>query len=53
MDPSHTLKNQDLEFEINAIDQESAQLESRVEQSVVKKISMAKRNVSTNQNYRR
>jgi|APDOM4702015159_1054818.scaffolds.fasta_scaffold2013108_1 hypothetical protein len=53
MDPSHTLKNQDLQAEINAIDQESAQLESGVEQSVVKKMSMAKRNVSTNRNYRR
>jgi hypothetical protein len=32
------LKNQDLQAEINAIDQESAQLESGVEQSVVKKL---------------
>lgn len=32
------MKNQDLQAEINAIDQESAQLESGVEQSVVKKL---------------
>ena len=32
------MKNQDLQAEINAIDQESAQLESGVEQSVIKKL---------------
>jgi len=53
VDPSHTLKNQGLQAKINAIDLESAQLESGVEQSVVKKMSMAKRNVSANRNYRR
>jgi len=53
MDPSHTLKNLDLQAEVNVIGQESIQLESGVEQSVVKKMSMAKRNVSANRNYRR
>ena len=53
MDPSQTLKNQDLQAEIKVIDQESAQQESGVEQSFVKKMSMAKRNFSTNRNYRR
>ena len=32
------MNNQDLQAEINAIDQESAELESSVEQSIVKKL---------------